>query len=140
MRRRNFVTGVGSVVAAVSLLPGAVVAATADVLDIGTVGFNGGWNRSKFLALLNQTFYIHTENDGVVVVRLTEVKDRESKSATATQLEQFSLIFRGPPLPALPAASYEVEHWLAGRILLYLEPTLAPRSPSIYRADFSLLR
>ena len=137
MRRREFVTSAGAVVAAVGLLPGAVVAAAADVLDIEAVRFTGGWRRSKFLALLRQTFYIHTENDGVVLVRLDEVRDRKSKSNIATGLEQFSLIFHGPPLPALPAASYEVEHWLAGRILLYLEPA---GPPSVYRADFSLLR
>lgn len=139
MKRREFVAGIGSLVAAAGLPTGSLLAAAADVLDVRTVAFDGGLNRSKFAALVNQTFHIYTENDGAVIVRLVEVRDRATKKATSTSLEQFSLIFRGPALPALSGGAYEVEHWLAGKIRLYLEATLAASSESIYRADFSLL-
>jgi hypothetical protein len=100
-------------------------------LDIRAVAFSAGLSRARFEALLGETFYIHTPTQGTLIVRLASVRRRSG----AARPEQFSLFFQADPLPKLTAGSYQVEHYLAGRIALYLEPVPGAR----YRADFSLL-
>jgi len=136
MKRREFLTLGSRLVAATSLLPPYLPAAAADTLDIRAVGFGTGLSKRKFEALLNQTFFIHTETEGMAIVRLVQVIGRDQRANP----EQFSLFFRGRSLPSLPAGSYEVEHYLAGRLSLYLEPLPAGGQNPGYRADFSLLR
>jgi hypothetical protein len=135
MRRREFLTIGSSLAAAASLLPPCLTAAAADTLDIRAVGFGTGLSRKKFEALLNQTFFIHTETDGMVIVQLVRVTGRNRPANP----EQFSVFFRGGSLPRLPAGCYELEHYLAGRLSLYLEPLPAVGRRTGYRADFSLL-
>lgn len=139
MRRREFVRGASSLVAAATLMPSLLGAATADVIDSRTVDFSTGMSRDRFLALLNQTFYLHTQDGSVVVVQLVEIREPRGQLKPAN-LEQFSLVFRGPALPALPAGTYEVEHPLAGRALVYLDSGNADGLGVSYRADFCLLR
>ena len=133
MERRKFVQGAGGLLAMTALRPEALMAA--EVLDIRVVELGTGLRLAKFQALLNQTFYIDTENSGVVTARLVNIVQPENVEPSPEPLEQFSLIFRGAPLPQLPADVYVVEHWLAGRTPLYLVPI----APSVYRADFCLL-
>jgi len=111
------------------------MAAETTVLDFRTVDFSSGLTLVKSQTLLNQTFYIRTERDGVVVARLVSVEQLKRKKPALVPLQQFSLFFRGPPLPALPSGLYEVEHWLAGRTVL----NLTAIQPTLYRADFCLL-
>ncbi len=136
MQRREFLTIGSSLVAATSLLPPCLAVGAADTLDIRAVGFGTGLSKKKFEALLNQTFFIHTETEGMVIVQLVRVTGRRRPANP----EQFSLFFRGGSLPRLPAGCYELEHYLAGRLSLYLEPLPAAGPDSGYRADFSLLR
>jgi hypothetical protein len=135
MKRREFLTAGSGLVAAAGLAPAYLIAATPETLDIRAVEFGTGLSRTKFEALLNQTFYLHYGTSGVLFVRLIRVKEK----ATPVNPEQFSLFFQGPTLPSLPAGSYEMEHYLAGHLSLYLEPSQAAGSDPLYRADLSLL-
>ena len=142
MQRRTFVTSACGLMGAAGLLPATLLAATAEPIDYRVVEFGGGLSRSRFAALLQETFFVHTEADGVVAVRLVAIEDRKAAPAKLVRrlrparLEQFSLLFQGPALPLLAAGIYNVEHHVAGRTLLNLEPGTAAR----YRAAFSLLR
>jgi hypothetical protein len=130
MQRRRFLQTWSALLASGGMYAAGRVAA-AGQLDIRAVAFASGVSRAKFAALLNETFYIHTPAQGTLIVRLADVTGADG----AARPEQFSLFFQADPLPGLAAGSYEVEHYLAGRIALYLEPV--PRAR--YRADFSLL-
>jgi hypothetical protein len=127
---------------AAGLLPPALLAAGAEPIDYRVVEFGSRLSRSRFAALLQETFFVHTETDGVVAVRLAAIEDRRAPPASLARrlrparLEQFSLHFEGPALPLLAAGLYSVEHHVAGRTLLNLEPSGVTR----YRAAFSLLR
>ncbi len=130
LKRRQFLQAFTGLLAA----SGASVAArdaAAEALDIRQVAFSGGLSKAKFEALRDQTFYLHTPTQGSLIVLLVDVKGRNS----VTRPEQFSVFFQANALPELTAGSYEVEHYLAGRIALYLEPVPG----AVYRADFNLL-
>lgn len=135
MKRRAFLAAGGSLLGIAGLAPARLIAASDATLDVRVVGFDGGLSQAKFRALLNQTFYLRDETYGTIFAQLVEVRSRERPLSP----EQFSLFFRGPSLPQLPAGLYEVEHYLAGKTALYLEPAHGPGEPSLYRADFSLL-
>jgi Domain of unknown function (DUF6916) len=141
MQRRRFVTGACGLVGAAGFFPAALLARAGEVIDFGTVEFGTGLSRSRFAALLRQAFYVHTETDGVVTLQLVGLEDsrpaasRLARKLRTASLEQFSLTFQGPALPVLPAGLYPIEHWLAGKTLLNLEPV----EPCCYRADFALL-
>jgi hypothetical protein len=130
LKRRRFLQAFTGLLAA-SGVSIAARDASADGLDIRLVDLSAGLSQAKFEALLDETFYIHTATQGTLIVRLVAVTGRNS----ATRPEQFSLLFQADPVPQLSAGSYEVEHYLAGRIALYLEPVPG----AVYRADFNLL-
>jgi hypothetical protein len=129
MQRRRFLQTWSALLAASGMFAAGRVAA--EQLDIRAVAFSDGLSRAKFAALLNETFYIYTPAQGTLIVRLADV----TGAGGAARPEQFSLFFQADPLPDLAAGSYEAEHYLAGRIDLYLEPVPGAR----YRADFNLL-
>lgn len=129
MKRREFLGAAGALAAA-SGLPLAGRSAAAE-LDIRQVDLSAGLSRAKFEGLLNETFYIRTPSEGTLLATLARVQGRDGPQRP----EQFSLYFRADPLPVLKAGTYEVEHYLAGRIALYLDPLAG----GTYRADFSLL-
>lgn len=130
MQRRRFLQTCTGLLAASGICAGSRAGA-AEQLDIRVVALSDGLSRARFEALLNETFYVHTSAQGTLLVRLAAVTGPERSGRP----EQFSLLFQADPLPELVAGSYEVEHYLAGRIALYLEPVPGAR----YRADFSLL-
>jgi hypothetical protein len=136
MERRQFVTAGSTLLAATALAPAQLIAEDTQTLDIRIVGFAGGLRQIKFKSLLNQTFYIRNETIGTVFALLVAVKSMDGPVSP----EQFSIYFRTPPVPSLPAGLYEVEHYLAGVTALYLEPVSGVRAAPLYRADLSLLR
>ena len=89
MQRREFLTIGSSLVAATSLLPPCLAVGAADTLDIRAVGFGTGLSKKKFEALLNQTFFIHTETEGMVIVQLVRVTGRRRPANPATVLTVF---------------------------------------------------
>jgi len=135
MKRREFLAAGSSLIATAGFAPSGLMAAPSNQLDIREIEFGTGLRKAKFDALLNQTFYIHGERAGTVTVRLVQVTGTEQP----TNPEQFSLFFRGPSLPSLRAGTYTVEHYLAGRTPLYLEPVPTATHSLLYRADFCLL-
>jgi hypothetical protein len=134
INRREFLCASTGAIAAASTLPSRLALA-GTTLDIRVVGFAGGLTRNKFTALLNETFYLRDEKSGTSFVTLIEVRGLEQP----TNPDNFSLFFRGPALPRLPAGTYTLEHYLAGITPIYLEPALAPGQLPLYRADFCLL-
>lgn len=151
-KRREFLTSAAAVTAVAGLAPHRLLAETtgaleasgavleaSDALDANAAGFASGLSRDKFTALLNETFFIHSPDEGRVVAQLVDVQAIEKPANP----EQFSVYFRGPALPALAPSLYEVEHMVAGRTPLYLEPSRAAPEGSegiLYRADLALLR
>jgi len=135
MKRRQFVTAGSALLAATGLAPARLIAESTETLDVRVVGFAGGLSQIKFKALLNQTFYIRDETFGTVFAQLVAVKSVDGP----LNPEQFSIYFRTPAVPALPAGLYQVEHYLAGVTPLYLEPVSGSGAVPLYRADFSLL-
>lgn len=151
-KRREFLTSAAAVTAVAGLAPHRLLAETtgaleasgavleaSDALDANAAGFASGLSRDKFTALLNETFFIHSPDEGRVVAQLVDVQAIDKPANP----EQFSVYFRGPALPALAPSLYEVEHMVAGRTPLYLEPSRAAPEGSegiLYRADLALLR
>ena len=135
MKRREFLAAGSSLIATAGLAPRGLRAAASSQLDIRDIEFATGLRKTKFDALLNQTFHIHAESAGTVTVRLVQVTGGEQPANP----EQFSLFFRGPSLPSLQAGTYAVEHYLAGKTPLYLEPIPTAAHDRLYRADFCLL-
>ena len=135
MKRREFLAAGSSLIATAGLAPRGLMAAPSNQLDIREIEFATGLQKAKFDALLQQTFYIRGETGETVTVRLVQVTGTEQP----TNPEQFSLFFRGPSLPSLRAGTYTVEHYLAGRTPLYLEPVPTATHNLLYRADFCLL-
>jgi hypothetical protein len=135
MKRREFLAAGSSLIATAGLAPRGLMAAPSSQLDIREIEFSSGLRKTKFDALLRQTFYIHGERAGTVSVRLVQVTGTDQP----TNPEQFSLFFRGPGLPSLHAGTYTVEHYLAGRTAMYLEPVPTSTHDLLYRADFCLL-
>jgi hypothetical protein len=133
--RRNLVTQAGALAAGAALAPITAIAAATPPLDVREVALGSGFTLAKMRALLNQTFYLHTSEGAVLIAQLVEVRERVSKVPSRMPMEQFSAIFQGPLLPVLPSDTYVVEHWLAGRVPLYLSAIPQAR----YRADFSIL-
>lgn len=138
LQRRHFVAGLGCL-AVLGVSSAYAQTATSGELDVRDINLNNGYSRAKFEALLNQTFYIDTQDHGVVTVRLIAVQATPVTAVQPVKLEQFSLTFRGLLLPTLPAGVYDVSHLSAGKVSLYLKALPPQRSRPVYRADFSLL-
>lgn len=67
---------------------------------------------------------------------LTEVSD---KTPPSYQGEQFSLIFEGPPEPALTQGIFALNHAALGRLDLFLVPIGVSGAARLYEASFSLM-
>ncbi len=84
--------------------------------------------------MLKETFYIY---DGVRGISVQLVKVRQVAETPGSQ--QFSLTFSGAQADALPSGTYEVEHALTGKQLMYLDASGGGAQGARYRADFNLL-
>lgn len=96
------------------------------------------WSRASAQGLVGQAFWLNHPQAGALPVTLAGVNLAETKSADA-RIEQFSLVFHGPLLPALVGDTYELDHPTLGRFPLYLAPGGNTGANAIYRSDFSLL-
>lgn len=140
IKRREFVAGLGGFALLGGTSASPTLAATPRRLAVRDVNLSRGYSKAKFEALLNQTFYIDTQDHGVVTVKLIDVQPGLVKPAASNNLEQFSITFRGLLLPPLPSGLYDVSHLSAGKVSLYLKALPPQGSEPVYRADFSLLR
>ena len=137
--RRDFLVGAGSLLALGSARPDILFAA--NLPNANEVGLSQGMSKAKFETLLNQTFYVYTDDQGVVALNLVEVTEsklsKKAQSKSARDVERFILTFQGPPLSPLAAGLYQIDHWVAGRTSIYLQPK---NTPGLYGAVFALLR
>lgn len=125
MQRREFIAGGIGVLAWAGIGTAAHAAGRAEM----------ALDAQGFAALINEQFNIFDSVRGITV-RLVKVKP----GPAAAGLQQFSLNFEGERAGALPSGTYEVEHALTGKTVLYLDASAHGQHVTRYRADFSLLR
>jgi hypothetical protein len=90
------------------------------------------WTGQDFIPHLHTIFKIETPL--ALELELKEVSDRSN-----ARIEQFSLLFAGPPSPLLPQGTYALQHARMGEVSLFLVP-LGPRNGRmIYQAVFTRL-
>lgn len=122
MERRNFIFAGGALLGGAGLHAASAFAATPRQ--------PGG---ATYQTLTGQSFNLYASTSGTSVT-LLKVKRRDQ----AREFDQFSLLFAGAGA-ALPAAVYEIEHPVTGKLALYLEPAGKGPEGNYYRADFTLL-
>jgi hypothetical protein len=71
------------------------------------------------------------------LVEAVETTEPGGAGPAGQQREQFSLVFRGPLEPALPQATYAVEHDQLGRLEIFLVPIGPDGSGMRYEAVFA---
>ena len=91
---------------------------------------------STFEALKDKTFQVFTGEGKRLNLQLDHVDDQ----GQSKQLEQFSLIFRGPQGQSLPQGTYQFEHRQLGHFSLFLVPTGEPENNIYYQAAFTRLQ
>lgn len=96
------------------------------------------WSRASAQGLVGQAFWLNHPQAGALQITLASLNLAETKSTDA-RIEQFSLVFHGPLLPALVGDTYELDHPTLGRFPLYLAPAGDTGANAVYRSDFSLL-
>ena len=105
---------------------------------------NRGLDMRAFAQHLNSEFRIHHANSKVTSVKLIEVNDLRSPSATNTQgvdsKECFSTVFLGSNRPSLPQSTYTVEHRSLGKFSVLLVPVGQSKTEQHYEAIFNRLR
>jgi hypothetical protein len=93
-------------------------------------------NSQVFSEQLHTIFQLRVPGAGPLALELTEVTDKEQ----SPQVEQFSLIFRGPLTPHFGQGTYTVEHEKLGTLDLFFVP-LGPHSTGMsYQVIFNRLR
>ncbi len=138
IRRRDFVTHAGSALA-MTCVPLTVLAAKrgggggASDVDLST-----GLSSEKFNALLKESFYVSTPNDGVMVLELVEVQDYAMPDGEIAT-DSFRLVFEGVSAPTLGDDVYQLQHGSAGSVMLRLEGAGSTRRRARYVGDFCLL-
>lgn len=90
---------------------------------------------STFETLKDKTFQVFTEGGEQLHLQLEQVDEH----GQSKQLEQFSLIFRGPQSQSLPQGTYQIQHRQLGRFSLFLVPTGEPTTNMYYQAAFTRL-
>lgn len=106
----------------------------------GESGFEPGfaWGRASAQGLVGQAFWLHHPQAGALPLTLAGLSLHPTKSADP-RIEQFTLVFHGPPQPAVAADTYALDHPALGRFQLYLSPGGRAGASAVYRSDFSLL-
>ncbi|MGB9180196.1 MAG: hypothetical protein WCB68_13270 [Pyrinomonadaceae bacterium] len=89
--------------------------------------------KAVFAENLNTKFILRPDDEHVVELELTNIKEIES----APGQEQFALHFRGPGNVYLPQRIYPLEHERMGAISLFLVPTGRDENGYIYEAAFN---
>jgi hypothetical protein len=115
-------------------------AAGALTTNNGTVGI---LNMQAFGQHLNSEFRIHHNNAKITSVKLVEVKDLRSRSATNTRgsdsKECFSAVFVGARRPDLRQDTNAIEHASLGKFSLLLVPVGMNKNAQYYEAIFNRL-
>ena len=137
IRRREFMTHAGSALA-MSCVPLTVLAGKRGGGGAPDVDLSTGLSSDKFNALLKESFYVATPNDGVMVLELVEVQGYALPQGEVAT-DSFRLVFEGVTAPTLDEEIYVLQHGSAGSVMLRLEPAGSTRRRARYMGDFCLL-
>ena len=132
MKRRKFVLGGATLMAAG---PIAAPAAVAGTVSAAPAGRPAGLSKDRFLSCLGSRVQVVPAAGQVLEMRLTRVEDGPASPAT----QQFSVVLEGPRRTGLDEGLYRVSHPELGDLALYLEPGPASSGISRLRGHFSLL-
>jgi hypothetical protein len=78
-------------------------------------------SREGFAQHLGTMFKLHIADSAALPLELFEVTDL-SNEKLVPQMEQFSLLFRGPATPHFPQGIYTLEHENLGKAALFVVP------------------
>jgi len=93
-------------------------------------------NSRLFSEHLHTTFQLRIPGEASLPLVLTEATEKDQSQ----NIEQFSLVFRGPLTPYCPQGTYTFEHERLGKMDLFLVP-LGPRSGGMcYQVSFCRMR
>ena len=100
-----------------------------------------GWlTFDQFEGRVGETFDVSADGGPTIRTELVEATESSELGGTGPQGQerrQFSLVFRGPPEPALSQAIHRVEHAELGELHLFLVP-LGPDGEGVrYQAVFA---
>ncbi len=93
--------------------------------------------REFFAQHISTNFSLASADGESVELELVEATD---KTPADIEGEQFSLVFRGPPQPALTQRIYTLEHPDMGKLELFLVPVGLDESGRLYEAFFNRLK
>jgi len=93
-------------------------------------------NSQVFSEHLQTTFRVYVPGAVPLPLELFEVSEKDQ----SPQVEQFSLVFRGPLKPHFPQGTYTVEHEKLGKFDLFLVPLGPDSSGMRYQAIFCRTR
>jgi uncharacterized protein DUF6916 len=100
-----------------------------------------GWiTFDQFSGRLGESFEISVDGGPPIRTELTEAVESGEPGGVGPdgrQRLQFSLVFRGPLDPALPQATYGVDHGELGRLELFLVPIGPDGTGMRYQAVFA---
>jgi hypothetical protein len=94
----------------------------------------------QFSGRVGQTFRIGADGVPGISAELVEATEGAEAGGTGPDgqaRQQFALVFRGPLEPALPQATYAVEHDELGRLEIFLVPIGPDGSGMRYEAVFA---
>lgn len=83
--------------------------------------------KTSFDPHLNEKFEIHTESVGMVEVELVEITEKKQEN-----VENFSLIFKGPEDKAFEQKMHTVKHPKMGEFDLFLVPVISEKKGGLY--------
>jgi hypothetical protein len=92
--------------------------------------------RQTFDPLVNQPFQVALD-PGSLSLDLIECKALGSRQPEEGEREPFSLVFQGPPAPALAQQIYAVTHSSIGNIEIFLVPLGPAKGGMKYEAIFT---
>lgn len=93
-------------------------------------------NSRDFSEQLHTAFQVHMPGAAPLTLELFEVTEKDS----SPNVEQFSLIFRGPLEPYFPQGTYTLQHDKLGEFALFLVPLGPDAAGMSYQAIFNRFR
>lgn len=84
-------------------------------------------HKSDFEPYVKQTFLVKTETSATFEVELVEISDNSN-----SEIESFSLIFRGPKEYILPQSIYKITNEKKGNFELFLVPINSNKNDGTY--------
>ena len=85
----------------------------------------------------DESFRLHPDAGNPLELRLVEAASLGERTSPASGRAPFSLVFRGPPAPALPQRIYRLEHQTIGTFEIFLVPIGPDQEGMHYEAIFT---